>query len=583
MAYMALYRAYRPQKFSEVVGQRHIVRTLQNAIKLNKVAHAYLFCGPRGTGKTTMAKIMAKALNCEKGMVEEPCCECQNCIGIMKGQISDVIEMDAASNNGIDEIRDIREKVKLMPAYGRYKVYIIDEVHMLSTQAFNALLKTLEEPPSYCVFILCTTDPQKIPMTILSRCQRFDFQGISPEDVKFNLSRVAKSENIKVTDDALDLISEACEGGMRDALSLLDQSISFSSDDVVDLDDVTLVSGSVNKDAVIKLIENAYNNNQEEILKITNEIISEGKEIEKITTDIISFLRDLLMYKSKFGSKAIYNNKKFQELSDIPNEYIYSWLQELNNVQNNIKFTNQKRAYLELGLLKMADVKINNYNDLMTKINEMEGRISYLERRKPTVVLEDSNKNEKINNEPLIKPIEIKKDNTVLNNMESAKEVLNDVEVDDTFISPDMVLDILNNGDKQLKNDARMVLLSNDNNKIFTTFKGLSLEAAGNNKALLVLPTVGLCNMIMQDKNYQAILNVFKDNNLNILDYIAIPKDTWNQIFKIYAQAFKNKEVPDLSGIKILVKKHVSDMGKKDELDDLAIDLFPDNNIIVEK
>lgn len=583
MAYMALYRAYRPQKFSEVVGQRHIVRTLQNAIKLNKVAHAYLFCGPRGTGKTTMAKIMAKALNCEKGMVEEPCCECQNCIGIMKGQISDVIEMDAASNNGIDEIRDIREKVKLMPAYGRYKVYIIDEVHMLSTQAFNALLKTLEEPPSYCVFILCTTDPQKIPMTILSRCQRFDFQGISPEDVKFNLSRVAKSENIKVTDDALDLISEACEGGMRDALSLLDQSISFSSDDVVDLDDVTLVSGSVNKDAVIKLIENAYNNNQEEILKITNEIISEGKEIEKITTDIISFLRDLLMYKSKFGSKAIYNNKKFQELSDIPNEYIYSWLQELNNVQNNIKFTNQKRAYLELGLLKMADVKINNYNDLMTKINEMEGRISYLERRKPTVVLEDSNKNEKINNEPLIKPIEIKKDNIVLNNVESAKEVLNDVEVDDTFISPDMVLDILNNGDKQLKNDARMVLLSNDNNKIFTTFKGLSLEAAGNNRALLVLPTVGLCNMIMQDKNYQAILNVFKDNNLNILDYIAIPKDTWNQIFKIYAQAFKNKEVPDLSGIKILVKKHVSDMGKKDELDDLAIDLFPDNNIIVEK
>jgi DNA polymerase III subunit gamma/tau len=583
MAYMALYRAYRPQKFSEVVGQRHIVRTLQNAIKLNKVAHAYLFCGPRGTGKTTMAKIMAKALNCEKGMVEEPCCECENCIGIMKGQISDVIEMDAASNNGIDEIRDIREKVKLMPAYGRYKVYIIDEVHMLSTQAFNALLKTLEEPPSYCVFILCTTDPQKIPMTILSRCQRFDFQGISPEDVKFNLSRVAKSENIKVTDDALDLISEACEGGMRDALSLLDQSISFSSDDVVDLDDVTLVSGSVNKDAVIKLIENAYNNNQEEILKITNEIISEGKEIEKITTDIISFLRDLLMYKSKFGSKAIYNNKKFQELSDIPNEYIYSWLQELNNVQNNIKFTNQKRAYLELGLLKMADVKINNYNDLMTKIKEMEGRISYLERRKPTVVLEDSNKNEKINNEPLIKPIEIKKDNAVLNNMESAKEVLNDVEVDDTFISPDMVLDILNNGDKQLKNDARMVLLSNDNNKIFTTFKGLSLEAAGNNKALLVLPTVGLCNMIMQDKNYQAILNVFKDNNLNILDYIAIPKDTWNQIFKIYAQAFKNKEVPDLSGIKILVKKHVSDMGKKDELDDLATDLFPDNNIIVEK
>ncbi len=583
MAYMALYRAYRPQKFSEVVGQRHIVRTLQNAIKLNKVAHAYLFCGPRGTGKTTMAKIMAKALNCEKGMVEEPCCECQNCIGITKGQISDVIEMDAASNNGIDEIRDIREKVKLMPVYGRYKVYIIDEVHMLSTQAFNALLKTLEEPPSYCVFILCTTDPQKIPLTILSRCQRFDFQGISPDDVKFNLRRVADSENVKITDEALDLISEACEGGMRDALSLLDQSISFSKDDIVDLDDVTLVSGSVNKDSIIKLIENAYQSKQEEILKITNEIISEGKEIEKITTDIISFLRDLLMYKSKFGSKAIYNNKKFQELSDIPNEYIYSWLQELNNVQNNIKFTNQKRAYLELGLLKMADSKINNYNDLMTKVKEMEGRISYLERRKPMVAIEDIKKYDKIDSEPLIKPIEIKKDNIGLNDIQPVKEVLNNVELDDTFISPDTVLDILNNGNKQLKNDARMVLLSNDNDKVFTTFKGLSLEAAGNKKALLVLPTVGLCNMIMQDKNYQAILNVFKDNKLNILDYIAIPKDTWSQILRIYTQAFKNKETPDLSGIKILVKKHVSIEGKKDELDDLASDLFPNDEIIVEK
>lgn len=582
MAYMALYRAYRPQKFSEVVGQRHIVRTLQNAIKLNKVAHAYLFCGPRGTGKTTMAKIMAKALNCQKGMVTEPCCECDNCIGITKGQISDVIEMDAASNNGIDEIRDIREKVKLMPAYGRYKVYIIDEVHMLSTQAFNALLKTLEEPPSYCVFILCTTDPQKIPMTILSRCQRFDFQGISPEDIKSNLIHVANEENVKVTDEALDLISEACEGGMRDALSLLDQSISFSSDDVVDLDDVTLVSGSVNKDAIIKLIRSAYENNQEEILTTINKIISDGKEIEKITTDIISFLRDLLMYKSRFGSKAIYNNAEFQELSKIPNEFIYSWLQELNNVQNNIKFTNQKRAYLELGLLKMSDAKINDYNALISKVSDMEARISYLERRKPqeeNIVKPIEVKKSEV--KPLIKPLEYKKDTIIENDTKSITEVFDDIKVTGDFITPDMILEVLNNGDKTLKNDARMAILSSGDN-ILQTFSGLNVEAAGNKKAIIVLPSVGMCNMIMQDRNYQTVLDIFNKNGVDILDFMAIPKDCWNEILNIYVKAFKAKQAPDLSGVKILVKKHVKEEAKKDELDDLAQDLFPDSKIEVE-
>ena len=579
MAYVALYRAYRPQKFSEVVGQRHIVRTLQNAIKLNKVAHAYLFCGPRGTGKTTMAKIMAKALNCQKGVSIEPCCECDNCIGIAKGQISDVIEMDAASNNGIDEIRDIRDKVKLMPAYGKYKVYIIDEVHMLSTQAFNALLKTLEEPPSYCIFILCTTDPQKIPMTILSRCQRFDFQGISPEDVKFNLTKIAKEENVKITDEALDLISEACEGGMRDALSLLDQSISFSSDDIVDLEDVTLVSGSVNKDAIIKLIKFAYDNNQEEILKCINSIISEGKEIEKITTDIISFLRDLLMFKSDFGSKAIYNNQDFKNLASIPNEFIYSWLQELNNVQNNIRFTNQKRAYLELGLLKMSDKGLNDYNNMVEKISELETRLSYLERNRTIVSNTNQNIVEK-KPEPLLKPIEnVYKEEPI--EIKPIEDVFKDIEVDDSFISTDMVLEILNSGDKSLKNNARMALINNSSEAFLNTFSGLSIEAAGKNKAVAVLQTVGMCNMIMQDKNYKKLISIFNKNGVDISEFIAIPKNVWNDIVKIYAQAYKNKETPDLSNIKILVKKHIVDENKSDELEDLADDLFPGEDIII--
>ena len=218
MAYVALYRAYRPQKFSEVVGQQHIIKTLQNAIALNKVAHAYLFCGPRGTGKTTLAKIMAKALNCVNGPTTEPCCECELCQGITKGIVSDVIEIDAASNNGADDIRALRDTVKFLPAMGKYKVYIIDEVHMLSNAAFNALLKTLEEPPKHVIFILATTEPYKLPNTILSRCQRFDFQSISIEDILTRLNIVAQEENIKISAEALYQIATSCEGGLGYAL-----------------------------------------------------------------------------------------------------------------------------------------------------------------------------------------------------------------------------------------------------------------------------------------------------------------------------------------------------------------------------
>ncbi len=578
MSYMALYRTYRPQKFSEVIGQRHIVRTLQNAIKLNKVSHAYLFCGPRGTGKTTMAKIMAKALNCQEGMNEEPCCKCDNCIGITNGKISDVIEMDAASNNGIDEIRDIRDKVKLMPAYGRYKVYIIDEVHMLSTQAFNALLKTLEEPPSYCVFILCTTDPQKIPMTILSRCQRFDFLGIAPEDIKTNLIKVSKKENFNITNEALDIISEACEGGMRDALSLLDQSVSFASDGVVDIDAVTMVSGSVNKKYISKIIKCAYESNQEEMLKTVNEVISLGKEIDKINNDIISYIRDLLMYKANFGSKAIYNDETFKELSKIPEEYLYSYLEELNKVAYNIKATNQKRCYLELGLLKLADAKINDYNELLSKISEMEARISYLERRK---VEYSKTKDEPSLNDVVIKPIELK-NNAISSDRENVTPILNDIEIDDSFIKPSDILDVLNHGDKNLKNKARDIIASNKENQVISIFKDISVEALGNKKVILILPTLGMCNMLMKDKNYNGIIDLFNQEELNIEEIYALPKDCWSEIIRLYAIAYKNKVEADLTSVKILVKKHVEQESKEDELDSICEKLFPNEKIIVE-
>ncbi|MER2256774.1 MAG: DNA polymerase III subunit gamma/tau, partial [Priestia megaterium] len=286
MAYQALYRVYRPQSFNDVVGQQHIIKTLQNALVQEKFSHAYLFSGPRGTGKTTAAKILAKAVNCEKAPIAEPCNECATCRGITDGSISDVIEIDAASNNGVDEIRDIRDKVKYAPSAVRYKVYIIDEVHMLSIGAFNALLKTLEEPPAHVIFILATTEPHKIPLTIISRCQRFDFKRISPEDIVYRMKEVLGSEELEVSEDALYEIAKASEGGMRDALSLLDQSISYSTDKV-SLEDVLSITGAVSQSFIVKIVQAIFNKNIVEALDSVESLIKNGKDPARFVEDLI--------------------------------------------------------------------------------------------------------------------------------------------------------------------------------------------------------------------------------------------------------------------------------------------------------
>ena len=523
MSYVALYRAYRPQKFSEVAGQKHIVTTLQNAIKLNKVAHAYLFSGPRGTGKTTMAKIMAKALNCEKGVNVEPCCECETCKGIAKEIISDVMEIDAASNTSVDDIREIRDKVKYLPSVGRYKVYIIDEVHMLSTSAFNALLKTLEEPPQHAIFILATTEPQKIPATILSRCQRFDFQGISESDIVSNLNRVITAEGLNVTDEAKTLISEACEGGMRDALSLLDQSVSYSVDDVIDINDVLAVSGNINANDIISLISSCKKNEQDTILKSISKIIDDGKEIPKIVSDIVSFLRDMLMFKSGFGNKSIYKNKDFINLcNSINNSLIYSWLQELNDVQNNIKFTNQKRAYLELGLLKMSDKEVNDYHSLVEKVKELEEK----------VILLQSNKN---NVQTIIKQVPVEEPKKVyIESNYNQQAFNNDIVIDESFITIKDVQDILNEGKKNLKEELTKIIeaeaFKNPNNPILGILNNSLVGARTDKSALLVLEDDARCNRLMRGDNYLKLLDIFKNAGANIDGYICISKVTWNSI-----------------------------------------------------
>lgn len=390
MAYQALYRVYRPQSFNDVVGQQHIIKTLQNALVQEKFSHAYLFSGPRGTGKTTAAKILAKAVNCEKAPIAEPCNECATCRGITDGSISDVIEIDAASNNGVDEIRDIRDKVKYAPSAVRYKVYIIDEVHMLSIGAFNALLKTLEEPPAHVIFILATTEPHKIPLTIISRCQRFDFKRISPEDIVYRMKEVLGSEELEVSEDALYEIAKASEGGMRDALSLLDQAISYSTEKV-SLEDVLSITGAVSQAFIVKIVQAIFNENIVEALDSVESLIKNGKDPARFVEDLIFYYRDVLLYQASEENAYLLEkaavNEEFKEFSSkMDSAFIYKVIAELNQTQQEMKWSNHPRVLLEVALVKLAQSSTNQedtlpYQDILQKMNQMEAELQRLKEK----------------------------------------------------------------------------------------------------------------------------------------------------------------------------------------------------------
>lgn len=386
MAYQALYRKYRPTNFDEVVGQTHIIQTLKNAIVQNRIAHAYLFCGPRGTGKTSIAKIFAKTLNCTNSQ-DAPCGVCENCKMAANGSHPDIIEIDAASNNGVDEVRNLIDKVKYAPMQGKYKIYIIDEVHMMTSGAFNALLKTIEEPPAHVIFIFATTEPNKVLPTIISRCQRFDFNKVSMHDIKYRLSVVCKNEGIEIDENGLTLIAQLADGGMRDALSILDQCVAYCSSHI-DVNDIRKIYGVVTSEDIGKLFYSVYKKDVDSFVKDIQKYSNMGMDIKRLTADFIHMLKDSLILDYSENSTLVSDmNKdmirKYFKLAPI--NFRIKCMEELMDTYNKYTYASNALDYLEASLLKISSYSYelkthiidSDYNDFKEIEEEENYETSY--------------------------------------------------------------------------------------------------------------------------------------------------------------------------------------------------------------
>lgn len=382
MAYTALYRKFRPNEFEDVKGQEHIVTTLKNQIKADRIGHAYLFCGTRGTGKTTVAKIFAKAVNCEHPVEGSPCGECASCRAIAAGSSMNVIEIDAASNNGVDNIREIREEVNYSPTEGRYKVYIIDEVHMLSIGAFNALLKTLEEPPSYVIFILATTEAHKIPITILSRCQRYDFRRISIDTIAERLKDLMVQEQVEVEEKAIRYVAKAADGSMRDALSLLDQCIAFYLGQKLTYDHVLEVLGAVDTEIFSALLRKVLDKNITGAIALLEELVIQGRELGQFVIDFTWYLRNLLLVQSADDMEDVLDisseNLKLlkEEAKMVRPEVLMRFIHVFSQLSNQIKYSSQKRILIEIAIIKLCRPAMDqDLDSLLQRIDDLEKKI----------------------------------------------------------------------------------------------------------------------------------------------------------------------------------------------------------------
>lgn len=541
MSYQALYRVWRPQTFEDLVGQDMITKTLKNALATKQTTHAYLFAGPRGTGKTSCAKLFAKALNCPNQVNGDPCNECETCKAITAGRLNDVIEIDAASNNGVEEIRDIRDKVKYAPTQTDYKVYIIDEVHMLSTSAFNALLKTLEEPPANVVFILATTDPHKIPATIISRTQRFDFKRITSGAILERMEYILKQKQFEYDKQALNVIARAAEGGMRDALSILDQVLSFG-DNKVTLDNALLVTGSVTRENLIKYLSQVQNHETVAGLQTIHAILDEGKDSKRLLEDLINCCRDLLLYKQapemleQTGSVMI--DDEFKSMAEKSNpETLYRYIDTLNEQQENMRYSMHQSVYLEVLTVKLAKIDgkerktsvqslqtapetLNELNDLQRQVKELKDQVKNL--------LGKTNRG--FSDEKTSRP---------------AKKTVQRYEIKIDVASIYRILGSATKIDKNRFLDCMKDILSTLNISSKAMFKMCEIEAAGPEGIILSFNNEFICGRII---NEERVRDEFENSVGRIYGdakkIVYVPKNRWLNIRQEYIRQMRSGTIP---------------------------------------
>ena len=520
MSYQALYRVWRPQTFEDLVGQDMITKTLKNALATKQTTHAYLFAGPRGTGKTSCAKLFAKALNCPNQVNGDPCNECETCKAITAGRLNDVIEIDAASNNGVEEIRDIRDKVKYAPTQADYKVYIIDEVHMLSTSAFNALLKTLEEPPANVVFILATTDPHKIPATIISRTQRFDFKRITSGAILERMEYILKQKQFEYDEKALNVIARAAEGGMRDALSILDQVLSFG-DNKVTLDNALLVTGSVTRENLIKYLSQVQNHETVAGLQTIHAILDEGKDTKRLLEDLINCCRDLLLYKQapemleQTGSVMI--DDEFKSMAEKSNpETLYRYIDTLNEQQENMRYSMHQSVYLEVLTVKLA------------KIDGKERKTSVQSLQTAPETLNELN--------DLQRQVKASR---------PAKKTVQRYEIKIDVASIYRILGSATKIDKNRFLDCMKDILSTLNISSKAMFKMCEIEAAGPEGIILSFNNEFICGRII---NEERVRDEFENSVGRIYGdakkIVYVPKNRWLNIRQEYIKQMRSGTIP---------------------------------------